>query len=130
MNNEKLVTDYLAALAEMKTGKDLANFFHKDVEQIEYPNALVPHGTTRDLDMLLESAARGKKLMKEQTYKIKNIVTEGETIVVEVKWTGKLSSQMGDLKEGDKMKAHFAMVIELRDGLVWRQRNYDCFKPF
>lgn len=130
MNTEKFLTEYLNALAEMQTGKDLAKFFHKDVEQIEYPNALLPHGANRDLDTLLEGAARAKKLMSEQTYKIKNIIADGNMMLAEVKWTGKLASAMGGLREGDKMKAHFAVVIELKDDLIWRQRNYDCFKPF
>lgn len=130
MNTEKFLTEYLKALAEMRTGKDLAKFFHKDVEQIEYPNALLPHGATRDLDTLLEGAARAKKLMSEQTYKIKNTIANGDMMLAEVKWTGKLVSALGGLREGDKMKAHFAIVIELKDDLIWRQRNYDCFKPF
>jgi ketosteroid isomerase-like protein len=28
------------------------------------------------------------------------------------------------------MRAHFAVFIELRDGKIAEQRNYDCFEPF
>jgi len=28
------------------------------------------------------------------------------------------------------MTAHFCMVLELEDGRIRRQRNYDCFEPF
>lgn len=130
MKNEKIVTKYLEALADMATGDELKKFFHPEVEQIEYPNRLVPYGTTRNLDLLLEGAARGKALMKEQTYKIKNMIARDDTVVAEIKWTGKLAKPVGDLKEDDKMKAHFAVVFELKDDLIYRQRNYDCFKPF
>jgi ketosteroid isomerase-like protein len=29
-----------------------------------------------------------------------------------------------------EMRAHFAVFIELRDGRIVRQRNYDCLEPF
>lgn len=28
------------------------------------------------------------------------------------------------------IKANFAMFFELKNGKIWRQRNYDCFEAF
>jgi ketosteroid isomerase-like protein len=37
---------------------------------------------------------------------------------------------MGSIRPGEPMRARFAQVIEFEDGLIIRQRNYDCFDPF
>ena len=31
---------------------------------------------------------------------------------------------------GDEMQANFGVFLTFRDGLITRQRNYDCFQPF
>ena len=31
---------------------------------------------------------------------------------------------------GEAMRARICQVIEYEDGLIIRQRNYDCFEPF
>jgi hypothetical protein len=36
----------------------------------------------------------------------------------------------GTLKLGDQLRARFAQVFEFKDGLIWRQRNYNCFDPW
>ena len=68
--NLEVARRYLAAIEAGTTGDELAAFFSPAVEQIEYPNRLVPTG------------------------------------------------------------AHFAVVLELMDGRIVAQRNYDCFDPF
>jgi hypothetical protein len=34
------------------------------------------------------------------------------------------------LAPGDAMTARFCIVLEMEDGRIRRQRNYDCFEPF
>jgi ketosteroid isomerase-like protein len=129
-NYEKLVIDYLQALSDMVTGDQLARFFHGDIEQREFPNQLVKTGATRNLAAMLEGAERGKTVLASQSYKTNNIISDGEKLLAEVTWTGMLNIPIGDLQAGDNMVAHFAVVFEFRDGLIWRQRNYDWFEPF
>jgi ketosteroid isomerase-like protein len=31
---------------------------------------------------------------------------------------------------GGQLRARFAMFLEIREGRIARQRNYDCFYPF
>jgi len=68
--------------------------------------------------------------MSAQTIEIVNAVGSGECVVLEAIWTGTLAIAMGNLKLGDQIKARFAQVFEFKDGLIWRQRNYDCFYPW
>ena len=128
--NLAAVKRYLAAIEAGATGEMLAAFYTPDAQQIEFPNRLTPTGATRDLAALLEGAERGQKVLSGQTYELVNAVASGDRVALEVKWTGTLAIAIGALPVGGQMHAHFAQFIEFRDGLIYRQRNYDCFEPF
>jgi ketosteroid isomerase-like protein len=125
-----IAKNYLKALKQGKTGKDLAIFFHEDVEQVEMPNRLNPSGSTSNLNTLLERAEQGKKFLKSQEYNIRNTIVQDNTVVLELDWSGVLNIHVGTLNAGQTMKAHFAMFIDFKDGKIIHQRNYDCFEPF
>lgn len=127
---EQSLRRYFAALADMKTGDELATFFHPEIEQTEFPNALNPKGAVRDLTAILEGAERGKLVTVAQTYEVENLVLDGQRAIAEVIWTGTLAMDVASLQKGDVMRARFACAFELRDGVIYRQRNYDCFDPF
>lgn len=125
-----IAKNYLKALKQGKTGKELAIFFHEDVEQVEMPNRLNPKGTTSNLNMLLERAEQGKKLLKSQDYKVRNAIVQENTVIFEVDWSGILNVHVGTLNAGQTMRAHFAMFIDFKDGKIIHQRNYNCFEDF
>jgi ketosteroid isomerase-like protein len=128
--NIELAKKYLAAIEAGATGDALAAFFHPDVEQIEYPNRLVPNGARRDLTALLDGAVKGQTILKAQRYDIVHAHSHGDVVVLEVIWIGTMAVAVGAIPAGGEMKAHFAVVIEFVDGLIRRQLNYDCFDPF
>ncbi len=121
---------YLAAIEGGATGDALSAFLAPDIEQIEFPNRLVPSGATRDLTALLEGAERGQHVLKEQRFEIRRVHALGDVVVLEVLWVGILALTLGKLAAGEEMRAHFCVVLEFRNGRIWRQRNYDCFEPF
>jgi ketosteroid isomerase-like protein len=121
---------YLAALEAGAVGDELARFFDPDVVQEEFPNRLVPGGARRGLSALLEGAARGQQVMLRQRYELLAAVEQGDTVALEVQWTGTLAIPLGSLPAGGEMRARFALFIELRGGKIFRQRNYDCFDPW
>ena len=125
-----LAADYLTALEEGAVGDDLARFFDPQVEQRELPNRLSPHGATRDLAALLDGAEKGKTLLTAQRFEVVNGIESAGQVALEVIWTGTLALPVGSLFPGDEMRAHFAIFLEYRDGLIVRQRNYDCFEPW
>ena len=126
----EIVKKYLAAIEEGATGDALAAFYAPEVVQEEFPNRLVPNGARRDLAALLEAAERGQKVLRAQRYEILNAIENGNTVVLEVRWTGTLAVPVSSIPVGGDMRARFAVFIELRDGKIVRQRNYDCFEPF
>ena len=128
--NVEIVRRYLASLERDAPDADPGEFFAPDVVQIEWPNRLAPDGARRDLAGLREGRVRGRSVIRNQRFEIENVVAVGDEVALEVRWSGELLLPFGLLKAGDRMRAHFAVFIELRDGKIIRQRNYDCFDPF
>jgi ketosteroid isomerase-like protein len=128
--NLEIVKRYLAAIEAGATGGALAAFFAPDVVQEEFPNRLTPNGARRDLAALLDGAEKGQRVLRAQRYEILGAVEAGDTVALEVQWTGTLAIPLGTLPAGGQMRARFAVFIELRDGKIARQRNYDCFDPW
>jgi ketosteroid isomerase-like protein len=121
---------YLQALESLATGEALAAFFHPDVLQREYPNALNPKGQTRDLKKLLADSERAKGLLSSQRYAVRSSMTQGDTVALEVDWTGTLAIPVRTLPAGAQMHAACGMFLTFKDGRILTQHNYDCFQPF
>jgi ketosteroid isomerase-like protein len=130
MSLERKARAYIAAVEGGAVGEDLAAFYHPDVIQEEYPNRLAPAGVQRDLAALLAAAEAGQKLLERQIFDIHTLTEVGDRVILEMSWTGWPRAPMGSIRPGEPMCARFAQVIEFEDGLIIRQRNYDCFDPF
>jgi ketosteroid isomerase-like protein len=102
----------------------------EDVQQEEFPNRILPNGTTRDRAAMQEAGERGKRVMSHQRYDVLNVVASGEVVALEARWTGTLAVPLGTLTAGAEMRARFAMFFEFKGGKIWRVRNYDCFEPW
>jgi ketosteroid isomerase-like protein len=128
-DHSAFVRRYLGAISAGATGAALAAYYDPEAIQEEFPNRLTPDGASRNVAAILEAAERGKTILSGQTFDIRAIMAGGDRVAVEAIWTGKLAVPVGNLKAGDKMKAHFAIFLEMRNGRIYRQRNYDCFDP-
>jgi ketosteroid isomerase-like protein len=129
-DNLAIAQRYFEALENGAEGGALAEFFTKDVVQEEFPNRLEPIGAHRDLNGLLDAARRGKKIMRAQKFEIRNSVSEGDTVALEVHWSGLLAVPVDTLPADTEMRAHFSVWLEFKDGKICRQHNYDCFDPW
>ncbi len=128
--NLEVARRYLAAIEKGDENQSLFDCVAPDVEQIEYPNQFVPKGATRDLAGLKEAAVRGAAVIRSQRYEVLTAIANGSEVALEVIWTGVLAIPVASLAAGDEMRAHFGVFLTFRDGLITRQRNYDCFDPF
>jgi ketosteroid isomerase-like protein len=128
--NLEIVTRFLRAVEGGATGDTLRAFFTEDVVQEELPNRLVPRGIKRDLGAILASAEKGREVVRGQRYDVRRAVAQGDSVILEVDWTGTLAVPYGSLAPGDEMRAHIAFFIELRGGRIASQREYGCFEPF
>jgi ketosteroid isomerase-like protein len=125
-----VVLRFLRALEDGATGPALAAFFHDDVVQEELPNRLVPTGARRGLAELLAGAERGRRVVRSQRYQVLGTVVDGDRVALEVLWTAVLAVPVGSLAAGSEMRAHLGMFVDVRDGRIAAQRNYDCYQPF
>ncbi len=130
MSLERKARAYIAAVEGGAAGDDLAAFYHPDVIQHEFPNRLVPSGAQRELADILRGAESGSKLMERQIYDIHTVTELGDRVILEYTWTGYPRTPVGTVRPGEAMRARICQVIEYEDGLIIRQRNYDCFEPF
>lgn len=129
-DNLEIARRYLEAVERGATGSALAEFFTPDVVQEEFPNRITPNGARRDLAAIQEAAQRGRRVMSRQRYEIVDAVASGSAVALEVTWSGLLSVPFGTLVAGDEIRARLAIFLELRDGKIFHQRNYDCFEPW
>jgi len=121
---------YLAALSDGAGPDEVARFYAPDVVQEEFPNRLMPNGARRDLQALTEGRARGQALLASEHFEVLNAIASGEQVAMEVVWTATIRQAAGPFAAGQSLRARFAIFIEFRDGLIVRQRNYDCFDPW
>ena len=132
MENEVLIERakaFVQAVAAQAPWAEIEPYYAPDVSQEEFPNRLLPKGTVRNLEALREASAKGRKVIKAPI-EIVNAVSSGQCVVLEAIWTGTLAVGFGTLKPDDQLRARFAQIFEFKDGLIWRQRNYDCYEPF
>ena len=128
--NEQTVTNFLKMLEQRNSAEELSGFYHPDVEQIEYPNAVTKNTTMRSLAELKIASEKGKQVLTKEEFEVKSLHTAGDTVILECIWKGTLAIGIGNIPPGGQMLAHFAQFFEFKDGKIFRQRNYDCFEPF
>jgi len=117
----QLVRDYLHAIESHDLDR-VATFFHPDIAVIEHPNALNPKGARYDRAALRAAGERGKAAMASERYEVRALTCEGDRVIAQIVWTG-------TLRDGRVLRAQICSVIEIRDGAIWRQEQYDCFEP-
>ena len=128
--NIEIARQYVAALSAGAGPDEVARFYAADVVQEEFPNRLMPHGATRDLQALKEGRVRGQALLGAENFELLNAIAEGNRVALEVIWTATVKQAAGPFAAGQSLRARFAIFMEFRDGLIVRQRNYDCFDPW
>jgi len=108
----------------------IAGLFSPDAVVEQLPNRIYPNGIRSEVSRMAEAFEKGRKLLSSQSYEIKGCVAEGDSLSIEVLWTGTLALAFGSLSVGSQMRAHSAMFFQFKDGKIVRQRNYDCFEPW
>lgn len=125
-----ITLQFIHTLQNRTSADELLPFYHPDIEQIEFPNAITPTTAIRNLNDLKAASERGQKILKKEEYEVTKSYVLENTVIIEVIWTGTLAISIGSIPVGGQMKANFAQFYDFKDGLIIRQRNYDCFQPF
>lgn len=126
MTTREIVTAYIQAIESMQPDA-VEPFLHPEMENLEHPNKVTPAGKRYDIAALRAAGERGRAVMASQRYEIRQMIVEGDRAAVQMLWSGTLKVGAGPLPAGHVMRAEICSIIELRDGKVWRQEQYDCF---
>jgi hypothetical protein len=125
----KLIKDYFSLLENFNTNrKAFESVLHPEIEQIEYPNTLTKTSTCRGFDSLLRGLETGKSLLSWQRFDVQRFHKMENRVITELHWTAELNTGIGNFRKGHVIKAYICMILELKDGLIFRQRNYDCYE--
>lgn len=127
--NLDVIRRYLEGVENGKFS-DVAALFTPDVVMEQLPNRIYPQGLRATISEMAAAFAKGRKLLSSQTYEIKNSLVNGDSVALEVLWTGTLAVGFGTLTSGSQMRCHSAMFFEFKEGKISSQRNYDCFEPW
>lgn len=125
-----LAEQYLKAVEGGATGNALAKFLHPEVTHYDLPNRFNPTGKVSDRTGMLAAAERGQTVLRSQKYDVLSALEEGNTVVLEIDWLGKLAIPMAGIPAGGELHARIATFLEFQEGLVILQRDYVCYDPF
>jgi len=118
-SHKEFVSEYLRAIESHDVDR-VATFLHPEVEVVEHPNKINPAGVRYDRSALRAAGERGASALASERYDVRAMTCEGARVVAQMLWTA-------TLHDGRTMTAHICSVIEIRDGKIWRQEQYDCF---
>ena len=124
-----MVLEFLEAM-QANDPEPIFEYYDKGIIQTEFPNHIMPSTARRNLEDLKTAWQKGKRIMQSERYEVTHSYAFGDIVIIEAKWIGKLSVDIGTLKAGEEIKAFFAQIFEFQNGKIVRQRNYDCFEPF
>ena len=129
-SNLQLAKDYLGALERGTSRELLAAYFSPELAQEIHPNRLLEAGARRSLEELLDADVAARKLFASQRFELRNAIASGDTVVLEVAWSGTVAAKFDGLQAGEKMRAQLGLFLEFRGGRIVKQRNYECFSAF
>jgi ketosteroid isomerase-like protein len=127
--NLELARQYLKAIESGASAEDMTQFFAPEVIVEIFPSKFFPNGSRDNLAGVLAAVERGKKAITSQTYAVRNALSSGDQVALEIDWTGTLAVPFQTISAGGKMRAHFAAFLQFKNGKIISQRNYDCYEP-
>jgi len=119
-------------LAAIETGDEatLRAIYAPNAVQIEHPNRLKSKGDRREIDKMMADLKRGKAMLRSEHYEVLEVVSAGDIVALQVKWTGIVNVPVGTLQPGDSMVCESGIFLRFQDDRVIEQHNYDCFEDF
>jgi ketosteroid isomerase-like protein len=111
-------------------GDALGEFFTPNAVLVEYPNLVTPKGATRNPSEAAAGSKSGAELLAWQRYELRDAFQQGDTVIARVTWTAEIARDRGPFRAGQRLTAHLAQFITVREGRITRLETYDCYEPF
>ena len=123
MRPEEIVDRYLEAVTERSLA-ELAAVVHPDYTFREWPNAINPRGSERDLASARAGLEHAQTLLTEHAFDVHQHLVGGDTVVSRMTWRGTLAAT------GQELVAHISQHTTVKDGRILRTESFDCYEPF
>lgn len=130
MENLATARRYIELVERFAQPEEFAEVLSPAIQHEEYPNLLLKNGSKRDYNAMIHGPQQGRKILRENRYEIVNAFASGDWVTLEVVWTGILAIPLGTMAPGYEMKAYIATILQIKDGLIVTQHQYDCYEPF
>ena len=130
MTHEEIVRSLYAAIERGEHGEAFAKIFTDDARTIEHPNRLKPNGAVAPRDVMIAHAQAGASILATQHFDVRSMLVAGDSVAVRLTWSGVMARDAGPLRAGQRLVAHVAQFIEVRDGRIASIETYDCYEPF
>lgn len=128
--NLQLARQYIELVADpSSTLDDLRPLLDEQIVWREMPNRFAPTGRISDFSTAAASFQKGRELVPEQTYIIRHAIASGETVAMEISWTGLVGKEIGPFAAGTHLSAELATFLRFRDGKIVSQTDYLCYDP-
>ena len=113
----------------IEAGESLDAFLDPSMIQKEYPSAVAPAVSERDLAGVLAGAVAGSQLLATQRYDEIEAFEMGDRAIVRLTWTATVAKDLGPFTAGQRLTAHIALFATVRGNRIVHQASYDCYEP-
>lgn len=124
-----LARSYIEFFNRQGTPEELSVFLSPEIVWQEMPNKFAPAGRTTRFDTMLKNFQVGQQFITPQTYTIENMVVQGDTVALQLGWTGTAAQTLGPFQAGENITCQIASFLTFKDGKLVRQIDYPCYPP-
>jgi len=78
----EIIKYYIHTIEQRKDINELMEFYHPNIEQVEYPKLLAKNKTIRKLSDLKESYERSKKILQKERIRTVKLFTDKNTVII------------------------------------------------
>lgn len=95
-----------------------------DAEWTELPTPAMPRGRGGKRAVLRAAAEKALALFPDRQMKIRNLVAQGQQVVLELDWSGTAAAAVGSIKPGAMLRLRIASFFTVVDGLITKHTDY------
>lgn len=125
-----IINEYFKLVDAFSVDRDAyAAVLHPEVEQIEFPNPVYKTAQHRNFDEIITNLRLGRELLYKPSFEVSstNVYSDG-SVCIQGEWQATAMNDRLPVMRGQRVSAQLCLIFEFKDGKIYRQRRYPCFK--
>lgn len=111
-------------LYNRRTAEWVDTCYAADAEWTELPTPATPRGRGGKRAALRAAAESALAFFPDRQMKIRNLVAQGQQVVLELEWSGTAAAAVGSVKPGTTVRLRLASFFTVVDGLITKHTDY------